>query len=801
MVRLSFKEAMPLVGREDETATLSAVIRCVVTGTSPEVCLVHGISGTGKTSLVRDAAARTAKSLQRTRAGRTRGHRGHSQAHPFHLLSSKFEQHHDFAEPYSAIVTAFDQLADTADADKIRSCLTTEAKILAKLVPSFGQLVSEAKVLKKTDGLELVSEDDDVEGQEKKDTGANKGKEANQEAGVNTDTAILNQAAERLAVAFEAFLRAFCGPSDPVVLVIDDLQWADDNSRALLSIIVQNKNIRNLLLIGSYRDEDDLGLPITYEYGKASTSKEGKEEQPEEPSTIPIDLGQEVTVTDIALGPFQVADVDSLIGHIVDIPVKDNDERSVTSSLSELVHARTRGNPYFVVQFLEVLHSRNLFQYNQITSKWEWASTEEIKAVSNVSDNVVALLQDRIDRLSPDMQYILVIASFLGFVFDDAVLMDLVQEFGSNYFLYISTTSNDSGGRPKGPMKSADIEQTLKLLLEEELLEESGHAYRFCHDKIYECVYDLVVDEREKSRLHYQIGLHIWHRHGEDCIFLAAEQLNKGTMTVKSDNERMFVAELNYKASLAAKEKIGVGTVGLFIERAIENCKALDDKRGQWQRTHDLLIALYTFAAEVEFSLGNFEVMDELIETVLDNATEDKQKIRALTLRASVCGVRRDFLKGIDESKKVLNLLDVPMRKSSTLNILIEMTKTKNAFKHMSDEDILNMPEMEDENKKQAMKILQPASVFGWNSDVTFAGLAYFRMARLTAKHGWCEVTAYAFAGYGFLLASMGQEDEAFRFAELALGSTRTDFARPEVIMSKFLRNLFVSPSCILVIF
>ena len=780
---------MPLVGREDETATLSAVIRCVVTGTSPEVCLVHGISGTGKTSLVRDAAARTAKTLQRTRTGRARAHRGHSQAHPFHLLSSKFEQQHDFAEPYSAIVTAFDQLADTADADKIRSCLTTEAKILTKLVPSFGQLVSEAEALEKTDGLQLVSEGDDVEGQEKKDTGANNKAEETGNSKNNTDTAILNQAAERLAVAFEAFLRAFCGPSDPVVLFIDDLQWADENSRALLSIIVQNKNIRNLLFIGSYRDEDDHGLPITYEYGEASTTKEGKEEQPEEPSTVPIDLGQDVTVTDIALGPFQVADVDSLIGHIVDIPVKDDDKESVTSSLSELVHARTRGNPYFVVQFLEVLHSRSLFRYNQMTCKWEWASTEEIKAVSSVSDNVVALLQDRIDRLSPDMQHILVIASFLGFVFDDAVLVDLVQEFGTNHFLNISTASNDSGGRPKGPMKSADIEQNLKLLLEEELLEESGNAYRFCHDKIYECVYGLVTDEREKSRLHYQIGLHIWHRHGEDYIFLAAEQLNKGTTTVKNDNERMFVAEMNYKASLAAKEKIGVGTVGLFIERAIENCEALDDKKSQWNRTHDLLISMYTFAAEVEFSLGNFEVMDQLIETVLDNATEDNEKIRPLTLRARVCGVRREFLKGIDESKKVLSLLGVPMRKSSTLSILIEMTKTKNAFKHMSDEDILNMPEMKDENKKQAMKILQPAAIFGWHSDVTFAGLGYFRMARLTAKHGWCEVTAYAFAGYGFLLASMGQEDEAFRFAELALGSTRTDIARPEVIMSKFLCN------------
>jgi len=82
-----------------------------------------------------------------------------------------------------------------------------------------------------------------------------------------------------------------------------------------------------------------------------------------------------------------------------------------------------------------------------------------------------------------------------------------------------------------------------------------------------------------------------------------------------------------------------------------------------------------------------------------------------------------------------------------------------------------------------AMRILKHGSIFGWNSDTTFAGLCYLRMIRLTAKHGWCEVTPYALAGYGFLLAALGQENDAFRFSQLALQTIRSRSAQPDVNM------------------
>jgi len=93
------------------------------------------------------------------------------------------------------------------------------------------------------------------------------------------------------------------------------------------------------------------------------------------------------------------------------------------------------------------------------------------------------------------------------------------------------------------------------------------------------------------------------------------------------------------------------------------------------------------------------------------------------------------------------------MPASSTFSFLREVLRTKRLIKKTTDYTILQMKNMESKDMQLAMRILKHGSIFGWNSDTTFAGLCYLRMIRLTAKHGWCEVTPYALAGYGFLLA------------------------------------------------
>jgi predicted ATPase len=561
-------------------------------------------------------------------------------------------------------------------------------------------------------------------------------------------------------------------------------QWCDENSCRLLAQIVNDESIHNFLFIGCYRDELESNVNVNFLHH--------------------IDTSRS-TFTDVPLGRLNASDVDRLVGMVLDTTsssssdhnnqlsrgisnvssvssrnIDDSGDLDSCSQLTQLVHRKTLGNPYFVVQFLEMLHARELLTYNYITMKWTWRLSE-IAANTSVASNVVDVVTERIARLAPQVQRILIVAAFLGFVVNVQLLEHLIQEFGVMDRLRI-LQEQDGEQLLESELTTAEA---LKLASIEGLIELSGpNICRFSHDKIQESFCALVPAKKEQDRLHYQIGMNIWQRYRETdpaFIFLAADQLNRGAGHVVHDADRLFLIEINYKASLAAKSKVGIDTVGMFIEKAIEHASV--NSTGYWEKSYELLVNVYSFGAEVECSRGAFNKSEEYSNTILRFSKHTNDTIRALVPRALAHGVKRDFLLGIKESRKILKLLGVKMLPSSTFGFLTEVLRTKSALKKKTDGDILGMKNMESDTMIRAMKILQHGSIFGWNSDTTFAGLCYLKMIRLTVEHGWCAVTPYALSGYGFLLASLGSEQEAFRFSQLALHSTKSRTAQPDVNM------------------
>jgi predicted ATPase len=223
----------------------------------------------------------------------------------------------------------------------------------------------------------------------------------------------------------------------------------------------------------------------------------------------------------------------------------------------------------------------------------------------------------------------------------------------------------------------------------------------------------MVPEGFQQDQLHNQIGMHVWRHYASKkdanpgYIFLAADQLNRGSSHVYHDEDRIFLVEINYKASLAAKSKVGIETVSMFIDRALEQVSALSDSTTCWEENYKLFLDLYSFAAEVEFCRGNFDRNAAHIDVVVAYARRKEDAIRVLLCRSQAYGVRREFLQAIKEEKKLLKLLGVKMPRSYTINFLREVIKAKRAVKAVSDADILEMKPMKDDNMKLAMKILK----------------------------------------------------------------------------------------------
>ena len=196
-----------LYGRQREVETLLAAFDRVVKGGAPELVLVSGYSGIGKSSVVNE--------LQPVLVP------------PRGLFASgKFDQYKRDI-PYATLAQAFQSLirpllgkseADLAPwRDALREALGPNAGLIVDLVPELKLIIGEPPPVP-----EVPPQD----------------------------------AQRRFQLVFRQFIGVFARPEHPLALFLDDLQWLDAATLDLLEDLLSRSDLRNLLLIGAYRDNE-----------------------------------------------------------------------------------------------------------------------------------------------------------------------------------------------------------------------------------------------------------------------------------------------------------------------------------------------------------------------------------------------------------------------------------------------------------------------------------------------------------------------------------------------------------------
>jgi serine/threonine protein kinase len=276
-----------LYGREAE---LDALMRAFerVSGGATELLLVAGSSGIGKSALVREIHKPIV---------RRRGYFG----------SGKFDQFKRNV-PFSSLVQAFRDLVRqvlTESPERIEgwkarltSALADSGKVIADVIPEVLHLVGPQPPVP-----ELPPAD--------------------------------NQ--DRFNRVFQRFIRVFAAAEHPLVVFLDDLQWADSASLKLLHLLLSEKETGHLLVMGAYRDN---------------------EVDPAHPLLIALDkiAGLGVPVTNITLAPLDFKNLNLLVADALRRAPEE------TAGLTELVMSKTRGNPFFASQYLKSLHQDGLIK-------------------------------------------------------------------------------------------------------------------------------------------------------------------------------------------------------------------------------------------------------------------------------------------------------------------------------------------------------------------------------------------------------------------------------------------------------
>ena len=199
---------------------------------------------------------------------------------------------------------------------------------------------------------------------------------------------------ERWKHAFRMLTRTLCSHLSIVVMVLDDIQWADVSSLDILdSLISDVDNQRPLMIVGCYRSNEVDESSILY--NRIQTLREKQEKF-------------RFRITDIKLNNFDTITVNRIVMKILSI-----DDETQTQDLSTVCFKRTLGNPFFLLEFMKMLHAEELLEYNLGLMKWVW-DVPKIEDATMSTPNVVDLLQTQMVKLPEDAQLLLQYAACLG---------------------------------------------------------------------------------------------------------------------------------------------------------------------------------------------------------------------------------------------------------------------------------------------------------------------------------------------------------------------------------------------------
>ncbi|OJT23995.1 hypothetical protein BO221_17810 [Archangium sp. Cb G35] len=659
-----------LYGREAELALLQGAFEHVVSGGTPELVMVGGDSGVGKSALVRDFHETV------VRAGGN-------------FLSGKFDPYARNV-PYATMAQAFKALVlDLLAQDETRLNATRQA-LWEALGPNNRLLFDVLSPLELLLGkLPPVSELPPAE------------------------------AERRFRGAFRKFLGVFASREHPIVLFLDDLQWADSGSLGLIEDLLVEPGTRHLLLIGTCRDNEvSASHPLTM-------------------------LLERVKKTSAALNEFRLTPL--RLEHVVQLvadAVREAEPERIRP-LATLVHEKTGGAPFFILQFLTTLHEERLLEFDESSMVWRW-DLERIRQ-KGYTDNVVDFLLGKLVGLPTPVRDVLETAACIG-------------SKGKMSLLALA------GGKSEEETRHDLIDA-----VREGLILYSREVYAFAHDRVQQAAYSL-LSEGNRRELHLRIGRLLMARTpGEaldEQLFEVVTQLDLGAPMVTEPRERTHLAELNLRAARKAKAS---GAYRSAVSYLVTGMEMLD--RSSWELEYRLAYELFLERAHCEFLSGNFNEAERLFPELLRHARTRADKAAVHCLQISTELTRGELGASIEAALEGLRMFGIKMPLHPSESEVEQVYRS--VWSHLGNrpiEDILSLPPMTDPDVQAAMSLLSTMRVPSFSWDLHLLNLTLCHAVLLGLRYGNASTSPAIYAWFGMSLChAYHRYEEGYRFASVAL--------------------------------
>jgi PAS domain S-box-containing protein len=654
-----------LYGRTSEIATLRAAFDRIVAGGRPELVLVSGYSGIGKSSVVNEL---------------------HKPLVPRGLFASgKFDQYKRDI-PYATLAQSFQSLIrlllskSESELSKwsaaLREALDPNGQLIVDLVPELKLIIGEQPPVP-----ELPPQD----------------------------------AQGRFQLVFRRFISVFTR-EHPLALFLDDLQWLDAATLALMEDLLTRPEVEHLMLIGAYRDNEvDATHPLMRRL-----------EAIRQAGTI---------VQDIVLAPLAHEELRQLVADSLHC------EPERAKPLAQLIHDKTAGNPFFAIQFFSALAEENLLTFDHGERRWSW-DLDRIHA-KGYTDNVVDLMVGKLNRLPVETVNALKQLACLGNSAEFALMALVYQE------------------------SREELHSDLQEALRTGLVLHSEGTYRFLHDRVQEAAYSL-IPEHLRAQAHLRIGRllaeHTPPEKREEAIFEIVNQLNRGAALITSQDEREQLAELNLIAGKRAKASTAYVSALNYLNAG--SALLPDDA---WERRPELILALELQRAECEFLTGELATAEARLTMLSSRAANAIDQATVACLRVDLYTTLDRSDRAVDVCLAYLRYLGIdwsphPPEEQARR----EYERTWSLLGSRAIEELVELPLMSDALSLATLDVMTkvvPPALF---TDRNLLSLVICRMVNLSLEHGNSDGSCFAYVFLGMIAGPHFDNYEAgFQFGRL----------------------------------
>ncbi|ALG67285.1 AAA family ATPase [Beggiatoa leptomitoformis] len=663
----SFHLPQKLYGREAEIHTLWQAFERVSQGTA-ELLLIAGYSGIGKTALVQEIYKPiTAK-------------RGYFCAGKFDQLQRNI--------PYSALIQSFRQLIQQLLTESSVPLECWQQRLLAA-VGCNGQVISDV-----IPEIELL-------------------------LGKLPPVSPLppTEAQNRFNFVFQNFIRACCQVEHPLVIFLDDLQWADSASLKLMSLMMSD--IPYLFLIGAYRDNE-----VNATHPLLTTLNELQKTS--------------VTIQTVTLTPLGLPHIVQFLADTLNLK-KELSTLAKLQGLAELLLEKTGGNPFFLGEFIKTLYTESLLQFDCQKRAWVWDLTQ-IQA-RNITDNVVELMGNKVKQLQPTTQHILKLAACLGNTFELVTLAKIAKK------------------------SISEVQIQLWQALTEGMIITVGNTYKFIHDRVQQSIYAL-IPEAEKPALHWTIGQLLLQDSTatENRLFEVVDHLNIG-LHLLTEKDKSKIAQLNLLAGKRAK-------MSAAFDAALKYCvfglQLLE--QDTWKTHYNFTLELHSLAAEMASLIGDFKQLDVLFTLITKHAKTPVDMASAYESKIHGYMSEGKLQETLDTALEILNRLGLALPSYPDDEAFQTALRELQArYTTTTIEDLVNLPEMLDKTKLAIMRVVAKSTAAAYIGRPKLFLLLILRQVDLSITHGNTSESAYVYACYALLLCGVTNDlDTGYRFGQLA---------------------------------